>query len=118
MKRAFVLYILPILLIVIAIFCLNHSWAVVPYPPNETVSAEAQPAKQPVEDVAEKLRKHEVQSAQFFNDVRKELRQAKEENTLIAREIFSWKLISVILFLFNFMLFVLLWRSLRLKNSK
>lgn len=117
MKR--IPWLLPFFLLLIGIVALQskQSWAVVPYSPIEVPSAEVKLINEP-NKVVEKLQMHEAQNTQAFNEIEAELIRIKEQNILIIQEESSWKLVTVALFLVNFILLVFLGWTLHLKRLK
>jgi len=113
MRPTLRLWIFLLFLIGAIFFRYGQSFAVVPPSPSAP-DIKSQVIREPIEGIAERLYNHEMQTAQSFDEIKNGLVLMKEQNVSIINDVNSWKRIAVILFLFNSILFAMLWRSLRL----
>lgn len=106
--------ILLFLLLFVSLILLRYSqgFAVVPYNPIPEAGTEVQMTAQSISGLNEKFQKHEQEHIQSLNAIKSELMQIKEKEYLIIRDNILLKRVSVVLFLLNLFLMILLLRSL------
>lgn len=100
----------------VMLFGYSQGLAVMPYPLSGSAGME-QSIEQPVKGLEERFRKHETENIQDLNEIKKQLTRIEQQGVAITNQVSSWKMISLILFVFNLILFVIVWRAVSSRKS-